>query len=146
MSDVTGCCSNTSSIRHVRFYLSRYDGKLLTTDHIVTLPLWSPSVVEIGAVGYLRKPEGGFLTLFNAFDPPKSSDGLLKGMANLHGYGDISEGNYQQDVRNRALRGLDVLQGWISSKLYPFVDSPDGIQFVSQPGVGITLADGIHSI
>ena len=98
---------------------------LLTIDHIVTLPLWSPSVIEIGAVGYLHKPEGEFLTLFNAFDPPKSSGGVLKGMANLHGYGDISEGNYQQDVRNRALRGLDVLQGWISSKLYPFVDSPD---------------------
>lgn len=117
MNDVTGCYSNTSSTHLVRLCLFERDTNTLTTDDdIVTLPLWSPSVVEIGSVGYLRKPEGGFVTLFNAFDPPKTSDGVLKGMANLHGYGKVSEGAYRQDKRNRAQRGLDVLQSWLTSK------------------------------
>ncbi|KAF9780733.1 hypothetical protein BJ322DRAFT_278471 [Thelephora terrestris] len=83
----------------------------------LTLPLWSPSTVKIGSVGYLRKPEGEFMTLFSAFDPPETSDGVLKGMASLYGYGQISQGSYRQDKRNRALRGLDVLQSWLSSRL-----------------------------
>ncbi|KAF9647369.1 hypothetical protein BDM02DRAFT_2705085 [Thelephora ganbajun] len=85
----------------------------------LTLPLWTPSTVAIGSVGYLRKPEGEFVTLFNAFDPPQTSNGVLKGMANLYGYGKISQGNQRQDKRNRAQRGLDVLQSWLSSKLDP---------------------------
>jgi len=85
----------------------------------LTLPLWYPSAVETGAVGYLRKPEGEFVTLFNAFDPPQSSNGLLGGMANLNGYGKVSQGNQRQDKRNRAQRGLDVLQSWLSSRLDP---------------------------
>ncbi|KAF7291313.1 hypothetical protein MIND_01275600 [Mycena indigotica] len=35
----------------------------------VTLPLWTPSRVELGAVGYLKRPEGVFMTLFNSADP-----------------------------------------------------------------------------
>lgn len=90
---------------------------------IVMLPLWSPSTVEIGSVGYLLKPEGEFVTLFNAFDPPTTSGGALKGMANLYGYGQISQGSHRQDKRNRAQRGLDVLQSWLPSKSDPFVNS-----------------------
>ena len=87
----------------------------------VTLPLWSPSTVEIGAVGYLRRPEGGFFTLFNAFDPSPTSNGVLRGMANLHGYGNIAQGNYRRDIRNRSQRTVDVLQSWLSPKSNPFV-------------------------
>lgn len=83
----------------------------------LTLPLWSPTIVKIGSVGYLSKPKGEFVTLFNAFDPPRSSDGLLNGMANVRGYGEVAQGSYRQDKRNRAQRGLDVLQSWLSSKL-----------------------------
>ena len=94
------------------------------------LPLWSPSTVKIGSVGYLRKPEGGFVTLFNAFDPPTSSDGVLKGMANLYGYGQVSQGSYRQDKRNRAQRSLDVIQSWLSSKSDRFVNSLEKVKGV----------------
>ncbi|KAK7046149.1 hypothetical protein VNI00_007152 [Paramarasmius palmivorus] len=43
-------------------------------DWTVTLPLWSPSPIAIGAVGYLSKPKGAFVTLFNAFNPEKSGE------------------------------------------------------------------------
>jgi len=33
------------------------------------LPLWDPSPVEVGAVGYLLRPQGRFATLFNALTP-----------------------------------------------------------------------------
>jgi len=59
------------------------------------------------------------VTLFNAFDPPTTSGGALKGMANLYGYGQISQGSHRQDKRNRAQRGLDVLQSWLPSKSDP---------------------------
>ena len=83
----------------------------------VTLPLWSPSAIEIGSVGYLRKPEGTFVTLFNALDPPQTSGGVLEGMASLHGYGKVSQGSYRQDKRDRARRGLDAIRSWLAPKL-----------------------------
>ena len=112
----------------------------------MTLPLWSPSTVEIGSVGYLRKPEGKFVTLFNAFDPPQTSDGVLMGMANLHGYGKIEQGSYRQDKRNRAQRGLDVLQSWLSSKLDSFVSPPAEIRRISQFDLETISTDDIHSV
>lgn len=82
----------------------------------LTLPLWTPSPVTIGAVGYLSKPDGAFVTLFDAFDPPKTSNGKLNGMPSLYGYGRVNQGNQRQDKRNAAQRGLDVIQSWLSSK------------------------------
>jgi hypothetical protein len=35
----------------------------------VTLPLWRPSQVDVGAPGFLSKPDGRFETLFNALNP-----------------------------------------------------------------------------
>ena len=120
---------------------------LIISGDTVTLPLWSPSTVEIGSVGYLRKPEGEFVTLFNAFDPPRSSNGILKGMANLHGYGKISQGSYRQDKRNRAQRGLDVIQSLLLSKSDPFVNILDEIKRVSQLlRVGTTSTGDIPSV
>ncbi|KAK7024978.1 kinase domain-containing protein [Favolaschia claudopus] len=46
----------------------------------VTLPLWTPSFVELGAVGYLLKPEGAFQTLFNCSDLRGTSDERLGGI------------------------------------------------------------------
>ena len=112
----------------------------------MTLPLWSPSVVAIGAVGYLRKPEGEFVTLFNAFDPPQTSDGVLRGMANLNGYGKVTQGSVRQDKRHPAQRGLDALTSWLSSKLDPFVNPPPKVGRVSQLGVGATSTDDIRSV
>ena len=112
----------------------------------MTLPLWSPSIVAIGSVGYLRKPEGEFVTLFNAFDPPQTSNGVLRGMANFHGYGKVSQGSQRKDNRNRAQRGLNVLQSWLSSKLDPFVHPPTKIERISQLDLVTMLTEGIRSV
>jgi hypothetical protein len=124
----------------------RYDTDTLTANLTVTLPLWSPSTVAIGSVGYLRKPEGEFVTLFNAFDPPQSSNGELRGMANLYGYGNVSKGEQRQDKRGRAQRGLDVIRSWLVSKLDPSVYPPCEIERVSQFGIGTTSTDDIRSV
>ncbi|KAJ6456098.1 hypothetical protein C8R45DRAFT_581338 [Mycena sanguinolenta] len=49
----------------------------------VTLPLWTPSLVTLGAVGYLEKPTGAFRTLFNCRDPDSTSHGRLSGLPKL---------------------------------------------------------------
>jgi hypothetical protein len=48
-----------------------YDYLTVVLETSYLLPLWDPSPVEIGAVGYLCKPQGNFVTLFNAFTPEK---------------------------------------------------------------------------
>ncbi|KAI0820557.1 hypothetical protein BC628DRAFT_1397178 [Trametes gibbosa] len=82
----------------------------------LTLPLWTPSQVPIGAVGYHRKATGGeFVTLFNSFDPAKSSNGLARDIPSLYGYGRVSQGSQRQDKRNVAQRGMDLINSWLSS-------------------------------
>lgn len=81
----------------------------------VTLPLWRPSHVELGAVGFLSKPEGRFETLFNAFDPGPTSAGKADELPMLSGYGKVLQGSQRQDKRNAAQRGLDRVQGLFSS-------------------------------
>ena len=81
----------------------------------VTLPLWRPSHVELGAVGFLSKPEGRFETLFNAFEPGATSGGKADELPMLSGYGKVFKGSQRQDKRNAALRGLDRVHGLISS-------------------------------
>ncbi|KAF4568598.1 hypothetical protein EYR40_009997 [Pleurotus pulmonarius] len=87
---------------------------LLTHDFhpSLTLPLWTPSPVALGAVGYLRKPQGSFVTLFNAINPFKTA-GI--DMASLKGYGDFSTGKQRQDKRNFAQRKLDTVKSFFSS-------------------------------
>ncbi|KAH7911476.1 hypothetical protein BJ138DRAFT_1135374 [Hygrophoropsis aurantiaca] len=82
------------------------------------LPLWSPSHVSLGAVGYLSKPKGEFITLFNAMNPPQSSGGKLMDMASLRGYGNFNiERQKPQNKRNAAQRGfLDPLAGLLTFK------------------------------
>lgn len=82
---------------------------------ILTLPLWRPSHVELGAVGFLSKPEGRFETLFNAFNPGATSGGKADGLPMLSGYGKVIQGNQRQDKRNAAQRGFDRVQGLFSS-------------------------------
>ncbi|OSC98358.1 hypothetical protein PYCCODRAFT_1480695 [Trametes coccinea BRFM310] len=82
----------------------------------LTLPLWTPSQVPIGAVGYHSKARGGeFVVLFNSFDPPKSSGGLANDIPNLYGYGRVVQGNQRQDKRNVAQRGMDMITSWLSA-------------------------------
>ncbi|KAA1466979.1 hypothetical protein DENSPDRAFT_63475 [Dentipellis sp. KUC8613] len=79
----------------------------------LTLPLWSPSPVALGAVGYLSKPGGSFTTLFNCFDPTKTGDGMAGNLPSLSGYGKVSHDSQRQDKRNAALRGLDLIQSFL---------------------------------
>ncbi|KAH9886504.1 hypothetical protein C8Q73DRAFT_658100 [Cubamyces lactineus] len=82
----------------------------------LTLPLWEPSQVPIGAVGYHSKSQGGaFVMLFNSFDPAKSSGGVAKDIPSLYGYGRVSQGSQRQDKRNVAQRGMDLIQSWLTS-------------------------------
>ncbi|KAJ7188007.1 hypothetical protein C8R46DRAFT_1205222 [Mycena filopes] len=82
----------------------------------LTLPLWSPSPVSLGAVGYLSKPTGAFVTIFNCFTPEKSATGLLRTLPSVHGYGQVATGSQRQDKRNAAQRGLDAIAGLLTFK------------------------------
>ncbi|KAG6902523.1 hypothetical protein C0995_015340 [Termitomyces sp. Mi166 len=80
----------------------------------LTLPLWEPSPVKLGAVGYLSKPEGKFVTLFNSFSPEKGDMNAVRGLPSLYGYGRVSSGNQRQDRRNAAQRGYDAFVGLLT--------------------------------
>jgi hypothetical protein len=82
----------------------------------VTLPLWTPTPVDLGAVGYLAKPSGMFVTLFDAFHPDNSSNGTVRNMPSLYGYGRITKGSQRKDERNAAQRGLDAFVGMLAFK------------------------------
>ncbi|KAF7306038.1 Protein kinase domain-containing protein [Mycena chlorophos] len=82
----------------------------------LTLPLWTPSPISLGAVGYLSKPNGQFITIFNCFAPEKTAIGDLKSLPSVHGYGNVSVGAQRQDKRNAALRGLDAIAGLLTFK------------------------------
>ncbi|KAK7005721.1 kinase domain-containing protein [Favolaschia claudopus] len=82
----------------------------------LTLPLWSPSPVSLGAVGYLSKPSGAFVTIFNCLTPEKSATGVLKSMPSVLGYGQVTTGYQRQDKRNAAQRGFDAIAGLLTFK------------------------------
>ncbi|KAG6819733.1 hypothetical protein H0H93_009207 [Arthromyces matolae] len=82
----------------------------------LTLPLWEPSPIELGAVGYLSKPEGKFITLFSSFAPEKDTVAAVQGLPSLYGYGRVASGNQRQDRRNVAQRGYDAFVGLLTFK------------------------------
>ncbi|KAF9233130.1 hypothetical protein BU15DRAFT_80438 [Melanogaster broomeanus] len=82
----------------------------------LTLPLWSPTRVELGAVGYLSKPNGEFITLFNALDPSKGSEDSLRGLPSMYKYGDFTKYGREDNVRDVAQRSLDALSGSLTFK------------------------------
>lgn len=83
----------------------------LLTLLVVRLPLWDPSPVDLGAVGYLSKPRGHFITLFNAFIPEQSDDLMVRSLPSIHGYGKVKEGSQRLDKRSRLQQGLDAVTG-----------------------------------
>jgi abelson tyrosine-protein kinase 1 len=94
-------------------FCSRISHRRLLISHPVSLPLWSPqSLVQIGAVGFLRKPEGEFVTLFNAMDPSKSSEGTVRGMPSIYGYGRVSTSQQQASKRSAFQMSMDTIQGF----------------------------------
>lgn len=82
----------------------------------MTLPLWSPTPVDLGAVGYLTKPSGTFVTLFNAFHPDESDNEVVQDMPSVYGYGRVTIGSQRKVERNAAKRGLDAFVGMLSFK------------------------------
>lgn len=84
---------------------------------IVTLPLWTPVVIKLGDIGYLNKLSGKFVTLFNAFEPAKSSNNTIN-LPSVYGYGRVNTGDQRQDKRSAAMRGLDALAGLLQFKSY----------------------------
>lgn len=77
----------------------------------VTLPLWSPTPVDLGAVGYLSKPSGTFVTLFNVFQPGQSDNPVVQDMPSIYGYGNVAVGNQRKDERSAAQRSMDMFVG-----------------------------------
>ncbi|RDB20038.1 hypothetical protein Hypma_012989 [Hypsizygus marmoreus] len=81
----------------------------------LTLPLWSPSPVDLGAVGYLSRTTGSFISLFNSFDPTNAIEVAARSLPSLRGYGHVSSNAQQQERRNVAQRGLDAFVGLLKS-------------------------------
>ncbi|KAJ7731571.1 hypothetical protein DFH07DRAFT_755579 [Mycena maculata] len=75
----------------------------------LTLPLWNPKPLQVGAVGYLDRSSGEFVTILNCFYPDKATNGD-NGLPSVYGYGRVSTGNQRQDKRTATQRGLDVTQ------------------------------------
>ena len=79
----------------------------------MTLALWEPSVVQLGDVGYLSKPKGTFVTLFNALKHQKAA-GFIGALPSMSGYGNVSKGSLRLDKKNVAQKGLDVFSGLLT--------------------------------
>ncbi|KAF9218645.1 hypothetical protein BS17DRAFT_720020, partial [Gyrodon lividus] len=82
----------------------------------LTLPLWSPMHVKLGAVGYLSKPKGEFVTLCNALEPFKSSEQSLRRLPSMYGYGKFNKYGREENKRSVAQRSLDALSGFLMFK------------------------------
>jgi serine/threonine protein kinase len=90
--------------------------KTHTFHNSLTLPLWSPTRVELGAVGYLSKPDGQFITLFNALEPSRGSEHSLRDLQSMYEYGDFSKYGREENTRNVVRRSLDTLPGFLTFK------------------------------
>ncbi|OSD02529.1 hypothetical protein PYCCODRAFT_1444958 [Trametes coccinea BRFM310] len=67
----------------------------------LTLPLWTPSPVPLGAVGYHSIAQGGkFVVLFNSQDPAKSSGSLVQSVPPISAYGIVRKDNRRHVARN----------------------------------------------
>jgi len=81
----------------------------------VTLPLWSPSHVAPGAVGYLSKPKGEFITLFNAMEPQQTVGSKI--IPSFRGYGPIRIGKKPNSRLTVTQRGLDLISGLLTFRM-----------------------------
>ncbi|KAF7317864.1 Protein kinase domain-containing protein [Mycena kentingensis (nom. inval.)] len=80
----------------------------------LTLALWHPTPIALGAVGFLHKPSGNFITLFNCFHPERTTGLTGYTLPSVYGYGRVSTGNQRQDKRTAAQRGLDAIAGLLT--------------------------------
>lgn len=68
-------------------------------------------------MGYLSKPAGSFVTLFNSFSPETTAEvAAARGLPSLYGYGRLAKGNQRQEKRNAAQRGLSAFVGLLAVK------------------------------
>lgn len=70
---------------------------------LFTTPLWYPSPVEVGAVGYVSKPDGEFITLCNVIEiggKKKAEGDVAKCMTSLRDYGSINIGKARRVHNN----------------------------------------------
>ena len=88
---------------------------------LVTLPLWDPSPVEVGAVGFLSKPQGHFVTLFNALIPGKATNIRIQSLPSIHGYGLTQVETHRQDRRTVAQKSFDVVAGFLTFQTFSYV-------------------------
>lgn len=88
---------------------------------LVTLPLWEPCPVEVGAVGYLSKPRGRFVTLFNALTPGKATHPGTQSLPSIHGYGRAQVGTHRQDRRTVTQKGMDAFAGLLTFRTFSCV-------------------------
>lgn len=91
-------------------------GMLNQKSFSVTLPLWSPTRVELGAVGYHSKSKGEFITLFNAIDPLQSCEERLRRLPSMYGYGKFEVQKREDGKRSVAQRGLDAISVFLTFK------------------------------
>lgn len=77
----------------------------------LTLPLWDPSPVELGAVGYLSKPSGRFITLFNANNPRGSDHPGIRSLPSILGYGQATEGVQRLPKKTVTQLAIDMIVG-----------------------------------
>jgi hypothetical protein len=115
MSGGTACCSCMISTPRVSGSRPSQLSSTNSFRRIVTLPLWNPVPIAVGAVGFLKKPSGSFVTLFNCFYPEKAANGD-SGLPSVYGYGRVTTGNQRQDKRTAAQRGLDAITGLLTFK------------------------------
>ena len=92
--------------RHYRHYLQH------TYDDRLTLPLWFPSVVSLGSVGYVR--HGRFVKLLDATRPPLDTQDLPP-QPSMQGFSILQTTRMPVNVRNAAEKGLDLVTSFISS-------------------------------
>ncbi|KAJ3573275.1 hypothetical protein NP233_g2522 [Leucocoprinus birnbaumii] len=88
---------------------------ILTHDYnpSLVLPLWEPSPVDLGAVGYLAKPRGAFITLFNALHPNRSPLEAVRALPRIDGYGRVNNESQRSMKRNQL---LDTIMGLLTLK------------------------------
>ncbi|KAG1873935.1 hypothetical protein F4604DRAFT_1582487, partial [Suillus subluteus] len=70
---------------------------------LFTTPLWYPSPVEVGAVGYVSKPDGEFVTLCNVIEiggKKKAEGDVAKCMTSLRDYGNVNIGKARRVHNN----------------------------------------------
>ena len=85
------------------------------------LPLWDPSPVEVGAVGYLLKPQGRFVTLFNALTPGHANHPGIRSLPSIHGYGPTQVEIHRQDRRTVTQKGMDAFAGLLTFRTFSYV-------------------------